>query len=175
MSNNTFKFLNKLVNKGFLLHGSNKKFDIISPNKKEKLDPRAGKLKAVYATNDSLIAMFLAIIAPQKLPLVKGNRKNMISWGYDKIGKIHFALSPNYYTHNAFDMGYIYVVEQSIFKPLKKLPHEFYSYEKITPKEVVFVKPHDFLSIIKPEIIPVEAIKKAGFHTEEEIKLMGYN
>ncbi len=174
MVRNVYGDLKALVADGYLLHGSNKKFNIIEPHRKDKIDPRAGLLEAVYATDDPLMAMFLAIIRPKKLPIINGKHKNMISWEYVD-DKLRCWISPNFNIHNAYATGWIYVTEGSLFKSLKKLPHEYYSHKKVVPTKIIEVKPKDFLSIVELEVIPVEDVREAGFHTEEEIKAMGYD
>jgi len=172
--NSIITSLQRWIDGGYLLHGSNKKFEVIRPNKRKKLDPRVGLLKAVYATDDPKLAMFLAILNYSRLPLINGVRKSMIGWYYDENDEAHFALTPNFFLHNAFNKGYIYVVHGSLFKSLKKLPHEYYAYGEIKPARVIGVSPQNFLTTVKTELYPVEGIRQAGFHTEEEISAMGY-
>lgn len=173
MSRKVSDKLKYLVNKGYLLHGSNKKFDVIKPNKKKKIDPRAGLYNAVYATDDPLMAMFLAIIRPEKLPVINGKHKCMICWDYEVSG-FRAWLSRNFNTYNAYGVGWIYVVEGKLFTELKKLPHEFYCRKEVLPISVVEVRPKDFLSIVELKFLSADVIREAGFHTEEEIRFMGY-
>lgn len=99
----------------------------------------------------------------------------MKSWGYDEDGTLRFWLTPNFNIHDAYDIGWVYVAESNLFTALKKLPHEFYSRNEVTPKHIVEVNPKDFLSIAKIELLTADDIREAGFHTEEEITLMGYD
>ena len=54
----TVKLLDDYVKKGYVLHGSRKRFDVLIPHRKEKLHSSTRTLRAVYATSIPLIALF---------------------------------------------------------------------------------------------------------------------
>jgi len=170
-----YKELEKLVKKGYLLHGSRKKFDIILPNKRKKLHASVGRYKAVYATDNPLVAMFFASIFPNKLPLIMGKVKCLKGYDFDKNENPYFALTPNIYKHHAFGEGYVYVANKQLFKSLKKIPHEYYSMKPVRPNFVFQIDPNEFIEMANHQMYPKSAVIEANFHTDEEIRAMGYD
>ena len=160
--------LEKLVEKGYVLHGSKSKFDIAKPNKKARVPEGGGQLNAIYTTDIPLISMFKSITRPQKTPAKKG----VAGWRIFKNRNVRFRLTPNYLKYDGFGDGYVYAFKKEDFVKDKKIPHEFYSKERQRPKYTFLVKPEDFLKFAKITKWKKDEVRKAGFHTEEEIQKM---
>ncbi len=165
--------LEKFVERGYLLHGSRHLFDVVKPAKKSFLSAKAGKIRAVYATDSVAIAMFKAVVNAAKMPKIGGMRGGVIGWSF-LDGEPKFWVSPNYVTYKAFGVGYVYVLDGSKFTKLKKLPHEYYVRSVIAPVRIVTVKPNDFLRGRSLKIWPEAEIRRRKRYTEEEIRMMGY-
>jgi hypothetical protein len=165
-----YKELQNWVNKGYLLHGSRHEFDLIKPNKKDRLHKKVGRLKAVYATDEPLIAMFKAVIHSPKLRTKEG----LVAWGFNAEGNIKFRVTPNYFVDNAFAEGYVYICLGKKFVKSKKMSREYYRQKPIRPHAVKIVNPDDFLCVAVVEKWPLKEALKQKIYTRGELLQMGY-
>jgi len=169
----SYEVLQKLARKGYVFHGSAERFDVIMPNRREKLDPRAGLLRAVYATYHPMIAMFIAVKRPSKIPKIKNYDRGVVAWRIDKRNKARFRVTPNYIKYKAFDTGYVYILEKKLFIKSRKIYDEYYSRRPVKPVSIVAIRPEEFLSRVRLNIWPVEDLRKMKY-TEKEIEVLGY-
>src|SRR3989344_1929479 len=168
------KLLQSYIDQGFLLHGSQKEVEILDPYKKKNLSKKAGRLKAVYATDSVQVAMFKAILAPSKLKTVNKMKVGVHTWRFLDNDIPQFWITPNYHQNKAFGNGFVYVLDSVEFKQLMKLPHEFYSTKPVEPVFTIKIAPNDLLKKTRLIIWPKEELIKRGSHTEREIQCMGY-
>ena len=134
------------------------------------MNEKVGLLKAVYVTDEPLIAMFKAILRARKVP----GKRGLYGWGFSLQGKPKFRISPNYIKYKGFSKGYLYVVEKKDFTKSKKIPHEFYCFKTVVPQKVIMVEPEDFLEKVKFSFWTKNEAIKTKLFTEEEITAMGY-
>ncbi|OGM75457.1 hypothetical protein A2382_04145 [Candidatus Woesebacteria bacterium RIFOXYB1_FULL_38_16] len=166
----TVKLLDDYVKKGYVLHGSRKRFDVLIPHRKEKLHSSTGTLRAVYATSIPLIALFKAVL---NAPIMPGGR-GMIGWKFDHELNPYFRVTPNYIRHNAFSSGFVYVLRKEKFKKYNKILCEYYSENPVVPDFVINVKKNDFLLNANISIWSLNEVIKAGLHNKEGIALFGF-
>lgn len=151
-------------------HGSKKRLDLLLPKMPSGGGNGATIEKAIYATDNILVATFLAIIDKKKLL----SQKNTLiySW-YFKDDIPFFGTTPNVLESDAFSEGWIYELEPQEFIETK-LPHEFKSDHSVKPLYRYKVNPNNFLSSNKISILPKSFLQNTSDFSQVDFKRMGY-
>lgn len=136
------KFLNWLISEGFLLHGSSREIiGALVPQQANDLAKEFGNKKAIYLTQDPLVAIFCALTGGVKGIKI---RRNSIRSRLNQLGNIeyidtNFAVSD---TEKIQKIGYVYVFTKEVIDEQEN--NEFISKKPIKPQLVIQIKRKDF-------------------------------
>ncbi len=144
-NSNKEELLKSIEEQGFVFHGSSKFVDnTLEIRQAEDLstDPK-NKQNGIYATNIPSVAMYMAIISPEK------TEASSMTYGMNMKyynGKVTPIFSADQNMDTVLSNGYVYILNKSNFEKLSEDPSEwqFISKENIKPDLIVEVLPKDF-------------------------------
>jgi hypothetical protein len=126
--------LNEYLAKGFVLHGSKNKIEILEPRQAKDDEGReAGSLNAIYAADDIRIPIFMALF-DKKDKKQKGWRAFYSTKETTmRVGGENVTFTP----------GYVHVLSHEKFKKVEdERSKEIVSFESVTPEDIVEVTPN---------------------------------
>lgn len=139
---NVTEALEELAVKGFCFHGSSRKIEEkLVPQLASDENKESGNRKAVYMTNNPLLAEFTALCGGVDV----GKRKNIC---YMKIedGKISYPEKPYFAVEKierVAEEGYVYVFDKRT-PGFEEINEEILSYEPVEPIFAIKIKKKDF-------------------------------
>lgn len=134
-----------LCNNKFILHGSNNiLLNQLNPHKTNCNTHKNGNLKAVYGTNDYILATYYAILDRRKWAGVSKAQKTI----QNNKTTYRFALEKSVLDQKPFTKGCIYILDRNDFTPFSDENicniSELYSLKSCVPIGKISVFPYDF-------------------------------
>jgi hypothetical protein len=148
--------LNDYLAKGFLLHGSKNKIEVLEPRQAKEDDGReTGSLNAVYAADDIRIPIFMALF-DKKAEDQKGWRAFYSAQGTAmRVGGENVT----------FTTGYVHILPHEKFTKIEdERSKEIVSFESVTPEDVIEVNPN-ILKLFSDITYEIDGVKYTNYES----------